>query len=97
MKAMANGRADNSILPYFATFFIILGIVLVAAIIYEQNTPTYRTTFMGPLLAVGCAVVFMYFLYTLKDRTVEVFGKQIDTGVLVYVFVLAFVFYVLGG
>lgn len=90
-------EAYASILPYFISFFIILGIISVVAIFYEQNVPIYRTSFMSPMLAVVCAVIFMYFLYTLRDRSVDLFGKKIDTVVIVYIFILAFVFYVLGG
>jgi hypothetical protein len=92
-----NANVSNSILPYFTTFFIILGIATFAAIFYEQNVPIYRTSFMSPILAVVCACIFMYFIYTLREREIDVFGKKIDTGVVVYIFILAFVFYVLGG
>lgn len=92
-----NTRISTSILPYFTSFFIILGIITFAAVFYEQNVPIYRTSFMSPILAVLAACGFMYFIYTLRDREIEVFGKKIDTGVFVYIFILTFVFYVLGG
>lgn len=92
-----NGKLDNSITPYFVSFFVMLGIVLVAAVVYEQNVPVYRNTLITPFLAIGCALLFVYFIYTLKDRSIEIYGKQIDTGVIVYVLILFFIFYVLGG
>lgn len=92
-----NTRIPTSILPYFTTFFIILGIITFAAVFYEQNVPIYRTSFMSPILAVLAACGFMYFIYTMRDREIDFFGKKIDTGVIVYIVILAFVFYVLGG
>lgn len=96
-SSSSNIASKSSILPYFTTFFIILAIVTFAAVFYEQNVPIYRTSFMSPILAILAAVVFMYFIYTMRDRQVEFFGKQIDTGVIVYILILALVFYVLGG
>jgi hypothetical protein len=93
----SNNLLDQSILPYFTSFFIIVAISLFAAVYYEQNVPIYRTNFMSPFLAVVCAIIFIYFIYTFKDRYVELFGKKIDTGVFVYIAILGFVFYVLGG
>ena len=93
----SNITSKSSILPYFTTFLIIICIITFAAVFYEQNVPIYRTTFMSPILAVLAAIAFMYFIYIMRDRQVDLFGKKIDTGVVVYIFILALVFYVLGG
>lgn len=90
-------KAAENIMPYIIAFVGLIVACVGGAIYFEANVPIYRNQFVSPLLAVLFAGGFVYYIYTLSDKKIELFGKEIDLSVVVYILILALVFYVFSG
>jgi hypothetical protein len=89
--------SDNAALFMFVVLLGIMfaGVVLTA---FFQSGPTVRNNlFFNSAGAIGMGFMFIYIIFKFMGAKISLFGVKIDMGLTIYMLIVLFVIFVLGG
>lgn len=89
--------SDNAALFMFV---VLLGIMFTGVILtaFFQSGPTIRRNlFFNSAGALGMGFLFIYIIFKFMGSKISLFGVKIDMGLTIYMLIVLFVIFVLGG
>ena len=81
---------------FFAIVLTIMAAMLFGTILFESNAVSkIRTQLMHPVLAIGLGILFIYSIYNLTGKYIRlpIIGKEVDTGMFVYICILILILF----
>lgn len=87
----------NEMLFIGIAFFAMIMVAVIVAGMY-QNVPEERQNVaFNQFNLILLSLVFIYVIFTFMGQTIDIFGETFDMGMLLYVAVVMFIMFILGG
>lgn len=92
-----NMISNSETIFIFTLFAVTLIVGIVLAVLFQSGSTVRTDLFFNKLGGIGIAIIFVYIIFNFMGANIKIFNIDIDMGLTIYIVIVLFVLFVLGG